>query len=157
MARFSKLSRYLGALGALLVPAAVFAQLAPFSASERLTSDRLNGMVEAINGGAGHARCRVAAQTSCAGTPCTALCPADFVVNGGGCRMNAAGTIKAMTPGFDPASVDLNVNNGFPAPGSFDGAAADPLHTAQGRQWDRYVCEAAEGTIQTVYAICCPL
>ena len=71
--------------------------------------------------------------------------------------MNGVGTIKGMTPGFDPASVDLNVNNGFPAPGAFDAANADPLHTAQGRQWDRYVCEAAEGTVQTVYATCCPL
>ncbi len=157
MANRNRLYRYLGVAGALFVPAVVFAQLDTFSPSDTLTSARLNGIISAINEATGHGRCRVAVQSPCGGALCTATCPNNFVVTGGGCRMNGAGTVKGVTPGFDPATVNLDVNGGFPAPNAFDAEDADPLDTEGGRQWDRYVCEAAAGTVQTVYALCCPL
>jgi hypothetical protein len=152
-----KLYKYAGVVGALFVPAIVLGQLQTFNASDALTSDRLNGMVNAINNASGHGRCRVALQNPCGGAICTATCPSNFVVTGGGCRTAGTGTLKGSTPGFDPASVDLAVNNGFPAPNAFDGDSADPLDTEGARQWDRYICEAAAGTMQSAYALCCPL
>lgn len=158
-----------GVVGALLVPALVVAQIGTFfdesesfENGELLSADKLNRLVTLVRAASdaqstGWSRCRVAVVGGCSSTRCFATCPSGHVVTGGGCAMSPGSTMRIGRPAFD----QLNSNgpfNGFPAPLSFDGEDADPIvATESGPEWNRYDCEAASGTVQTVYAVCCPI
>lgn len=154
----SKTKRILQIVGgalAVCVPAVVVAQ---FQTNQPLTAARLNQATSNT--------CRIVVRTGASGgcttgTTCNADCPVNHVVMGGGCRTSAAGNgLRGSAPRFssggfpDPDSFTADLQGG----GAVDGTPGSPANGVANPRWNSWGCESdGTGTVQTAYAICCPL
>jgi len=85
-----------------------------------------------------------------AGQPCVAICPAGDSVVSGGCDLNAGSSSTVMESFPGPSTGNYKSRPVGPWP--FGVSPSDPIIPV----FDQWSCRATVGTIDAVYAFCCP-